>query len=961
MSSSWFGANVTSQQEFTLKFDQMSLQSWGLSNRTLNALLSYNFKLTVGDIIRAGENLTTIRGLGNAGIEELIKKLSQLRAETRDFKSPLSTDGSTGLSNPGESVNHLPKMLPQSVQSLPIDQLHLDIRTHKALVKADISTIGELYQASDAYISDIQGFHFGSLGNINGSLIALLNSVSQEKELNWFDYWSHRQIQILPTTYIHGVPSEQIIEELPTIIEEVLSRELDERSGIIIKRRYGLGNLEKLTLEDIGNAFGGLSRERIRQLEEKALKKLQGIFVEQHYAGKNYHIHPAIHLMIKTIHDMIEAEPSKLILETKLLERVGQALNIDTRKVKSSLLLILPLMTIERIEFEYPNSVPAWGYVELVRRSTLENGIKRLDDLLTRDTPLSQTEFDILVSLNKKAKKSEKLTLAQLSGLVDLCNSIERCEDGSIRGKFESLKGRGNQVERLLFESAVPMSMADLAREINHRLVPLGQRRIIERNLTNQLIGDDRFVAIGRSGKWGLKSWSHIDTKSILTLMEECLITYNKPATIVEIFTYVSDRRPVSKHSILWYLTIEKETFVKVGRTTWGLAKWSDVADESVWSPEQVADFVATIFMSNKATELSYKLIKEAIVKEMGINAKEAQGLLSQNPVLKTRRNSAWGEVIAIYQPNYKTILARTKLDAPRQRATLLKQIEESTYNILSTAPNKQMSMAELILQLTKQLGCSPTTAYNYLTALDFIERINIPGSTKKICRLKGEIASNSVRKSTLHERVSASVRGILEAAPNKQMPLSELIAHLQKEYKSPKATLYTYITSLDYLEKLDIPGAQGKICRIKEGRRSERFPQIQSITDSTLREKVERALPFLTEENVDIGLFLLSKEFEATLKSYLAKASAKGKLQTLPPGKGPEKWTLNGMVDCAKDNGIITDHATFHYLRQARNDRAHGTMPSLAERELLMKHVQYIAGLYIDYIKLLDDLSQKL
>jgi hypothetical protein len=141
----------------------------------------------------------------------------------------------------------------------------------------------------------------------------------------------------------------------------------------------------------------------------------------------------------------------------------------------------------------------------------------------------------------------------------------------------------------------------------------------------------------------------------------------------------------------------------------------------------------------------------------------------------------------------------------------------------------------------------------------------------------------------------------------------------------------------------------------------SDLFPQVQNIADATLREKVERALPFLTEENVDIGLFLLSKEFEATLKSYLIKASAKGKLVTLPPGKGPDKWTLNGMVDCAKDNGIITDHATFHYLRQARNDRAHGTMPSLPERQLLMKYVQYIADLYIDYIKILDDLFQNL
>ena len=551
--------------------------------------------------------------------------------------------------------------------------------------------------------------------------------------------------------------------------------------------------------------------------------------------------------------------------------------------------------------------------------------------------------------------------MAQLSWLTDLCNSVERREDGSIWGKFEYLKGRGNQVERLLSELGAPMSVADLAREINHRLVPLGQRRIVEKNLTNQIIGDGRFVAIGHSGKWGLKSWSHIDTKNILILMEDYLITHNRPATVDEIFTYVSERRPVSRDSIIMYLTYEKETFVKTGRTTWGLAKWSDIADSDAWNKEQVADFIASIFKSNKAKELSYKMLKEALMKEIGISAKQAQGLLNHNPVIKTRSETAWGEITAVFQPNYKAILAQARLNAPHQRISLRKQIEELAYTILSAAPDKQMPMAELVLQLHKQLECSASTAYKYLVTMDSVERIEIPGSTKKICRLKEEIASKSTSGGTLHQRISESVRGLLEAAPNKQMPLSELIARLQKEYKSPKATLYTYIAGLDYVERLDIPNSHGKICRIKEERRSDLFPQVQNIADSTLRQKVERALPFLTEENVDIGLFLLSKEFEATLKNYLLKACAKGKLGTLPPGKDPGKWNLNGMVDCAKDNGIITDHATFHYLRQARNDRAHGTMPSLAERQLLLKHVQYIAGLYIDYIKILDDLSQKL
>lgn len=960
VASLWLGIDLASQNEMALKFDHMALKSWGLSNRTMNALLGYDFKMTVGDVIRASDNLITIRGLGEAGIDELNTKLSQLLINLQNgTEAQLFTDQNIVLTDTKTFIGPRMKLLPQSTQNLPLDQLHLEVKTHNALIKAGITTIGELYDASASYLSNIKGLHPESLGYMNEAIISLINSINSENDVNWFQYWKEQKISILPLQCTISTSSEKIIGDLPTIIEEVLRREVDERAGIIIKRRFGLGNVEKLTLEDIGNAFGGLSRERIRQLEERALKKLQEVFIRQHYAGKDYHVHPVVHLLINSIRNSIEAEPSKLLLETKLLEYVTQMFNIDTTKVKSSLFLILLLIDAQHIEFNYPNAVPAWGYIEAIHRGVLESGIRRLDDLLTRETSLPYTEFDILVQLNRKAKKPEKLTLAQLSWLIDLCNSIERREDDSVWGKFEYLKGRGNQAERLLAESGLPMSVADMAREINHRLVPFGQRQISETNLSNQLGSDDRLVPIGRSGQWGLITWTHIDTKSITALMEQYLIIQNKPTTVDEIYTYVSERRPVNKRSIVTFLMTERERFVRVGRVTWGLAKWTDTASSDTWNPEKVADFVANIFVQNKAKELDYKIIKEALMEQAGISAIQAQGLLNHNPVIRTRKGIKQDERLAVYQPNYKNIFTQTRTKKPQQRMSFRQQIEESVHNLLDAAPDKQMQMAELVRQLQKQFDFSEATLYANIGQMDSIERLDIPGSRKKMCRAIERIDRPDA--GTLRERVSKNVRIILEAMPNKQMLMSDLIKRLQKEVSCTKATLYQYIGNLDYIERIDIPNSNVKLYRMKDKPSADLFPQVQNIANSTLREKVERTLPFLTDENVDIGLFLLSKEFEATLKTYFQKASAKGKLQSLPPGKGPDKWLLNGMVDCAKDNGIITDNATFHYLRQTRNDRAHGTMPSLAERQLLLKHVQYIAGLYIDYIKILDDLSKNL
>ncbi len=64
--------------------------------------------------------------------------------------------------------------------------------------------------------------------------------------------------------------TQNLLEEA---IEEVLA-ELTPRQSHILRLRFGLGGGEPHTLEEIANKFG-LSRERIRQLEKEALRRLR--------------------------------------------------------------------------------------------------------------------------------------------------------------------------------------------------------------------------------------------------------------------------------------------------------------------------------------------------------------------------------------------------------------------------------------------------------------------------------------------------------------------------------------------------------------------------------------------------------------------------------------------------------------------------------------------------------------
>jgi len=693
--------------------------------------------------------------------------------------------------------------------------LQLDEQTHKALIAAEIITLDDLFMSSNTRLATLQGLHAGSLGNINHALISLLNAIDGEGHVDWFAYWRYQHIQILPITT--DISPEEMVEKLPLIVQEVLHREYNERAGIVIKHRYGLEDGGIRTLEEVGQACGGLSRERVRQLEKKALKKLRGILIEQKYAGRDYHVHPLIHVLIQAIYESIEAEPSKLLIETTLLERVGHVLALNVEKVKQILFQFLPLLGVERVEFDYPHALAAWGYREEANLSLILYGVKCLDELLTRKTSLPQFDGDILLTLNQEGRKTRKLTSTQFAWLIRLCHTVERREDGLIQGKFAYLKGRGNQVERLLSEAGTPLSVAELVREINHRLVPPGQQHLTESNLTSQMTCDERFVPLGRSGYWGLQSWTHIDTKTIFQLMEECFLISKQPVTFDEIFLYVRTRRPVSKHSILWHLKDKTEIFVKMSATTWGLVQWLEQTSYHAWNREQAAELIATLFQRHQATELDYTLLKEELSKETGLSVTHLQGVLRQNPAIKVYASTLWSKTrIAVFQHDYKATFAQARTASPHNLVSRHTQLCQEVRALLDAAPENQMTMVEVIHRLYERTGCQPKTLYAAIARMGFVEKKAIPGSSRKVCQLKQEAARRRAGRGSLYQSICLSVKSTLEDQPNKQMPLADLAASLKKEHKAPKGTVYAYLSSMNFIEKLAIPGSQRKLCRLK-------------------------------------------------------------------------------------------------------------------------------------------------
>jgi RNA polymerase nonessential primary-like sigma factor len=94
-------------------------------------------------------------------------------------------------------------------------------------------------------------------------------------------------------TLFDSIPDEQTPDPVILLQEEDLVRHMDlwlaqlsEKQRIVVERRFGLHGREIETLEEVGNAIG-ITRERVRQIQMEALKRLREILEREGYSGEN--------------------------------------------------------------------------------------------------------------------------------------------------------------------------------------------------------------------------------------------------------------------------------------------------------------------------------------------------------------------------------------------------------------------------------------------------------------------------------------------------------------------------------------------------------------------------------------------------------------------------------------------------------------------------------------------------
>jgi len=339
-------------------------------------------------------------------------------------------------------------------------------------------------------------------------------------------------------------------KEISEAIEKIM-KELPQRSREVLEQRFGLKKGQKRkTLEAIGNGYG-ITRERIRQIENAAKK----LILDSEALLAN--THKSVDELKKAIDEFGGVVPEKVLLNNFS----------EDEDVQDHLHFILNLAEPFK-DAKLPELHDKVWYTD---ENSFEAFIKSLDKLYKDlDTDELLTESEILERFAEKLKQhSNNKNLLKNETIKHLISISKKIGSNGIQqwGRTDSrnisAKGVKDYAFLILNELGKPLHFREITEVISDRF----KKKVNVATVHNELIKDPRFILIGR-GKYGLKSWDRWSGGTVKEVITEILKKNKKAMSKEDIIEEVLKRKDVRKQTIIINLSNKAFRRTKDGRYT---------------------------------------------------------------------------------------------------------------------------------------------------------------------------------------------------------------------------------------------------------------------------------------------------------------------------------------------------------------------------------------------------------
>lgn len=364
-----------------------------------------------------------------------------------------------------------------------------------------------------------------------------------------------------------------LIDALPGILELYLIKKSGKnfkRNQDILNKRFTLNGGKRYTLEDIGT-FYDLTRERIRQVEEKTIENISKL-LSGNLKTKDWKLDQLLLKNYGVLKERLNSAGAIILkheVDSILFDIFGGALKEGYQNLLMEVAGYIKLPNY--FDGFRGTTKPCWCLATKYQKTEIESIFKSLDSIF--DSSATVSLFEITIRAKKCAKR--KISNESLNVALKACNEIEITGD-SVLVKFSSLRNAADKAFRVLESANKAMHYSDIAKEIN--LLDKNStnfKTVKETNLTNQMVSDERFTPIGRSGEWGLSSWHHLNNVTIIEAIESVLHKTGLPLSFKKISEESKIIRPnASENSIKIYLSDKTDKFTRVGKDLYALSTW---------------------------------------------------------------------------------------------------------------------------------------------------------------------------------------------------------------------------------------------------------------------------------------------------------------------------------------------------------------------------------------------------
>lgn len=363
--------------------------------------------------------------------------------------------------------------------------------------------------------------------------------------------------QVRKNKFKDGLSTFNSVETLNTLLANLAEKERD-----VITRRFGLGQPKKHTLEEIGQSYG-ITRERVRQIENLSIKKLKDL------RDLKEEIREAENLVIQLLEQY-----GGVMEEAFFLENVFNYV-IAHEDAENSLLFLAEHIFSDNINRVYQdkefNNLWRLGasdvdflksvITELVTIIEKSGEPVKLEDLMKQ---FKSSEFytankDRIMSLTTMLEATEEDVDKILESYLRASRKIKQDifdNWGLIKWGIVKPKKINDKIYLTLKKAGRPMHFTEIASAINENA--FDGKIAYAPTVHNELILDEKYVLVGR-GIYALSEWGY-KPGNVAEVIEE-ILREEGPLNKEQIIDQVLAKRNVKRSTV--YLSLMNHPKIK--------------------------------------------------------------------------------------------------------------------------------------------------------------------------------------------------------------------------------------------------------------------------------------------------------------------------------------------------------------------------------------------------------------